>query len=144
MKQLNNQSKKIFSLIMKKMEKRPYIRLESAEFMPITVEIVNRFITTEAGEAALYSITHYHEQNGVSLRDPQMCFLVIDCRIEPQEFNKLIVIPQMFRQDSRGIHDESINIENNIIVSYQPSIQHDQCLFANQWLQNIQQQGFLK
>lgn len=144
MKRLNKQATRVFISLLEKLGNRPFIRLESTGFMPLTMEVINKFITTEAGEATLYSVCHYHEENGVSMRDPEMCFLTVDCREQPQDLTKILIIPQRFRQDSRGIDEEGINIENNIIISYWPGYQHDHCHFANQWLVNIQQQGFLQ
>ncbi|MGN7820653.1 hypothetical protein HGH92_23520 [Chitinophaga varians] len=144
MKKISQQATEIFSQILEKLGTQSHVKLESSGFMPLTVEVLNRFITTAAGEGTIYSLCHYYEMNGDLMRDPEMCFLVVDCRKEPTDFKNLHVCPQMFQQDSFPLYEESIEIENNTVVAFWPGYQHQHCLFANQWLKNIQQQGFLK
>ncbi|MBS0027102.1 DUF6908 domain-containing protein [Chitinophaga hostae] len=144
MKKLNHQATKTFSEILKRLGTREYVKIETYQFMALTVEVLNTLITTECGEAKLVSLCHYHQEDGVSKRDPEMRFIVVDGRSDPKEIKKLVVIPQMFRQDNRGINQDSINLENDVIVSYWPDLQLDHTLCANQWLANIQKQGFLK
>jgi hypothetical protein len=144
MKKINQQATKVFSQILEKLGTRSHIKLESSGFMPLTVELLNRYITTAVGEGTLYSLCHYYELNGDLMRDPEMCFLVVDCRKEPTDYKNLHICPQMFQQDNRGMYEESMEIENNTVKAFWPGYQHQHCIFANFWLQNIQQQGFLK
>ncbi|ASZ13738.1 hypothetical protein KTO58_05495 [Chitinophaga pendula] len=144
MRKLNQAATKIFSEILKRLGNMEYIKIEAKQFMPLTVELLDTMITTESGEAKLISLCHYHQEATVIQRDPEMRFIVIDGRTASKEIKRLVIIPQMFRQDNTGINQDSIIIENNVITRYWPALQVDHTLCANQWLANIQQQGYLK
>jgi hypothetical protein len=144
MKMINKNATKIFCRLLKKLGGRVYIKLLSEGYMPLTIECVLENIKTPFGEAALYSLCHYFEQNGDLMRDPEMCFLVVDNRRESNQYDLIGIYPQMYRMDGLGLDRESIRIENGKMVSFRAFMQRDHAIFACSWLKNIRQQGFLK
>ena len=144
MKKLNEQSTKIFSRLLKKLNGKDHIKLHSEGFMPLTIEKLDTNISTLSGKATTYSLTHYYEQNGDLMRDPEMVFIVVDNRTDGNDYTALEIYPQMYQQDNLGLFEQSIIIENNTIKSFIKTWQHSHCNFANHWLKNINQQGFLK
>nr|WP_147420451.1 hypothetical protein [Sphingobacterium detergens] len=101
-------------------------------------------IETPWGNACQFSLCHYYEQNFDLMQDPEMCFLVIDNRGDfKADFDKLKVIPYMFQQANLGIYQDSIIIEDSKLTKFLRRQQKDQTEFANMWLVNIREQGFL-
>lgn len=144
MKKLNKQATKIFSRLLRKLNNQDHVKLLSDGFMPLVIEKLQEGIQTVYGRATQYSLTHYYEQNGDAMRDPDMCFLVIDLREDLKNEEHLFIFPILFQQDNLGLYEESVVIENNKVTSYKPVWQKAHCTFANQWLLNIKHQGFLK
>ena len=105
-------------------------RYYSGEYMPLVVEKLY-----EDGDATVYSLTHYGEQNGDAMRDPDM-ELKIDHAAGTVE-------PLTFRNDYMGIFDQ-VYITRNGQKLYSPRLRTDLDGFLWQWLKNIQEQGFLK
>ncbi|OJW01952.1 MAG: hypothetical protein BGO52_00265 [Sphingobacteriales bacterium 44-61] len=126
------------------MKEQESIQLTSEGYMPLTIERLTANIETGTGKGTLYSLCHYYEQNGDLMRDPEMCFIVVDNRSHPQEYEAIEIYPQLFRQDSSDQFDECIRIENNRVTSYIKVWQQGQCSVAAIWFKNLQQQGFLK
>lgn len=94
--------------------------------------------------AGLYSLSHYFVQNGDLMADPEMCFIVVDNRRETKEYELTFIVPYMYHVASAAIYEESIIIENRIIPDrYIRPMQLRHAAFANQWLENVRQQGFL-
>lgn len=143
MQKLNHQATAIFCRLLKKLNGQQHMKLHSDGFMPLTMERIKENIITIFGKGTLYSLCHYYEQNGDLMRDPEMCFIVVDNRLEKKDFNAVGIYPQMYRLDSLGLDEESIAIENGAIASYIKIWQKGQCSFANVWLKNIREQGFL-
>lgn len=114
-------------------------------YMPLTIEHIGQYISTPYGLADQYSLCHYYEQNGDLMQDPEMCFLVIDHRETfSDDHFKLKIAPYMFQQASLGIYQASVRMVSSIATVFHFKMQKEQTLFANQWLRNIDQQGFLK
>jgi len=105
-------------------------RYEAPGYMPLVVERLY-----EDGAATVYSLTHYGEQNGDAMRDPDM-ELKIDHAAGTVE-------PLTFRNDYMGIFDQ-VYITRNGQKLYSPRLRTDLDSFLWQWLKNIQDQGFLK
>jgi hypothetical protein len=144
MKKLNQQATRIFCQLLDKMGIETYIRLTSDDFMPLVMEQIGELIQTPYGIGQCYSLSHSYEQNGDLMRDPEMVFIVVDNRKETKDYHLIGVYPQMYQQDNLGLYEESVCIENNTVTTYKSMWQAGHCSFANQWLQNIKQQGFLK
>jgi hypothetical protein len=143
MRKINQQSTKIFCRLMAQLDSNNHVKLYSEGFMPLVLEMVAENIQTPFGRAKLYSLAHYYKQNGDMMRDPEMCFVVIDSRKEKNDFENIFIFPQMFRQDNLGIYEESILISENKITGCKKRWQDSHCHFTNTWLKNISQQGFL-
>jgi len=112
--------------------------------MPLSVEIIDDNIETPFGLAKLVSIAHYYKQNGDMMCDPEMVFLVVDNRKGETDYGGIYIYPQMYQQDSLGVFEESMVIKNRTLTACKHHWQDGHCGFANLWLKNILQQGFLK
>jgi hypothetical protein len=144
MKKINEQATKIFCRLLQKLNDKQHVKIISDEFMPLTIERLEENILTSSGVATIYSLCHYFEQNGDLMREPEMCFLVIDNRKDFNDYQAIEIYPQMYQYDNLGLFEESICVENHQIKSYIKVWQHAHCSFANIWLRNIKMQGFLK
>ena len=144
MYKLNKPTTKVFIALLNKLGDKDYLKLQSEGFMPLTMEKIAAGVETPFGEAFLISLSHYYEQNGDLMRDPEMVFIVVDKREYPKDFENLFVYPQMYQQDNLGICEESIRIEGNRLTTFISRWQQAHTGFANQWLCNIKAQGFLQ
>ncbi len=143
MKTLNVNSAKIFCLLLAKMNSKQHLKIENEPFMPLTIEHIGDAYNSEA---KLYSLCHYYVQLGELMQDPEVCFIVVDGRgDETETYEKVQITPYSFRQANIGIDDESIifNENDGIVKNCDDDMQHEQAEFAEQWLTNIWQQGFL-
>ena len=95
--------------------------------MSVSVECINE---VEAGK--IYSVTHYYEQNGDLMSDPDMTFLKA---VSTGDY-----FPLTFRQDNLGIDQDSVVWKDGKITGIRPKMQSDMTTFANQWLMNIKDQ----
>jgi hypothetical protein len=144
MKKINEQSTRIFCSLLKKLNQEQYIKITVDGFMPLTMELLEIKIAAPFGVATLYSLCHHYVQNGDLLRDPEMCFLVVDKGTNFNDHHAVEIYPQMYQLDNLGIYEESICIENGSVKSFIKLWQWAHCNFANIWLNNIKHQGFLK
>ena len=81
----------------------------------------------------LVSVTHYGEQNGDSMRDPEMLF-----RIEGD-----LWLPYSFQNDYTGTYQEVYETGENGQEMFRPKLQSSLTSFAATWAKNIRDQGFL-
>jgi hypothetical protein len=139
MNQLNNKSTYIFSKLLKKLGDNDHVKIEVKGFMPLTLEFLHN-VKTITGQGKLYSLLHSYIQNGDLMRDPEMCFIVVT----DAETNTTLIYPQMYQQDSLGLYEESVHINDGKVTGSIPIWQASHCSFANIWLKNILAQGFLK
>lgn len=142
MKTLDKDSTKIFCLLLDKMKGNQHLKIENEPFMPLTIEHIG---DAYGGEAKLYSLCHYYVQFGDLMADPEVCFIVVDHRDDQTEaYEEVQVTPYSFKQANMGIDDESISFnENDVIKKCNDDMQHEHAEFAELWLKNIGQQGFL-
>ena len=103
-------------------------RFESEGYMPLVIEKLYA-----DGTATVYSLTHYGEQNGDAMRDPDMELKV--------DFDAGTVEPLTFRNDYLGIFQE-VYINRDGKRMYSPRLRTDLDDFLWHWLQNIEAQGF--
>lgn len=111
----------------KKIDNRPGV------FMAVCVEFLN---STSNGD--LFSVTHYFEQNGDLMSDPDIVFL----RGQNNRFS-----PVSFQQDSMGIYQESVTFAcGGGIESFDFELQKSLASFTATWMENIadQQQLIIK
>lgn len=143
METLNKKATIVFAQLMDKM-KEGYLKIVNDPFMPLTMERIGYNIQTPWGAAELYSLCHYYKQNGDLMQAPEMCFVAVDQRGEfKTDYEKIKVVPYMYQQADLGIYEESAIFENSTLAKFRRKVQKDHAMFANLWLGNIQQQGFL-
>lgn len=141
MKHLNDNSTRIFCLLMDKMGKTDYLKIENEPYMPLSIERIGEAYNNEAG---VFSLSHSYAQNGDLMRDPEVCFIVVDHREETEpKAGEVQITPYSFRQDNLGLFEESMFVRNGVIILCHDSAQHEQTEFADEWLNNIELQGFL-
>ena len=103
---------------------------ESAGYMDLVIENLQ---TTDSNGYPIYSISHYGEQNGDLMADPDM-----EIAVNHAEGR---IIPRTFQNDYIGIYQEVFRMQNGNRV-YSPSLLRDLDGFLWQWLKNIADQGF--
>jgi len=144
MKTLNKNSNIIFCALLKKLDGNQHLKIDNDGFMPLTIERIGESIITPYGLASHYSLCHYYEQSGDLMKDPEMCFIVVDQRLDDtQNYKKVKIIPSLFQQDNLGLFQESVLIIGNVTKKFAPQMNADHAAFANIWLANIKSQGFL-
>ena len=142
METLNKFSTKIYCELIDKMQGKQHLKIINEPFMPLTIERIGH-IYWENGE--LVSLCHYYQQNGDLMQDPEMCFVMVDQREKDKTaYDKVMIVPYLYQQANLGIYQESMLFKNNVVVHCDTDLQAEQTNFANQWLQNIVQQGFLR
>ena len=97
-------------------------------FMSVSVERVGSI-----SWGPLFSVTHYYEQNGDLMSDPDMVFL----QGASGKF-----YPISYQQDGLGIYQEVIaeTDEDGKVLKYRPKLSKELATFANQWMRNIKDQ----
>ncbi|WP_286920419.1 DUF6908 domain-containing protein [Flavobacterium sp. UBA4197] len=144
MKTLNTKAKTIFCELIDKMESLDHLKITNEPMIPLVIEYLHVNISTPIGIGKQYSLCHYFKQNGDQMQDPEMCFIVVDNRTQTNcNIDLVSIVPYMFQQASGGIYQESIFFENFKIAEINHKIQRDHTLFADFWLSNIQQSGYL-
>jgi len=143
MKNLDINSTRIFARLIEKMNGRSFIRLFNSPYMPLSVECMGGNFPTVWGMGHFYSLAHHFSQNGDVMYDPEMCFLVVDNRENPEETGALFVVPCSFQNSSLGIYEESISFMSSNVGLYLPKLHQAHLAFAKLWLKNIELQGFL-
>ena len=106
--------------------------------MPLTIEGIG----TGPRNLPAVSVTHYGEQNGDLMRDPEMCF-----ELQIQDGQIVALMPYYYRNDYMGIEEQSVSEgqrsqdgEQTIRVHLKQIRQHGK--FARLWDRNLKQQGF--
>ena len=107
-----------------------HVRFLAGGYMPLVVENLGY---TFRG-AAVYSITHYGEQNGDAMRDPDMELAI--------NHEAGTVEPLTFRNDYMGMYQEVYKRDNDGRLLYSPRLRTSLDDFLWQWLKNIIEQGF--
>ena len=145
MKTLNQDSTKIFCALLDRMTGGQHLSIENEPFMSLTIEKIGENVDTYWGDACLYSLCHYYMQNFDPMQDPEMCFIMVDKReADTTAWDKVKIIPYIYQQANLSIYEEIITFKGNEIDKYDRTLQLQHVIFANQWLQNIQAQGFLR
>ena len=144
MKKLNLTTTRVFSALLKTVAGNDYKKLISEGFMPLTIEKLDDALVTPWGVGTSYSLCHYYEQNGDLMRDPEMLFIVVDNRKEACDYENLHIYLKMYQQDNLGIYEESIAIAAGRATTYIRAWQAAHTHFAQRWLSNIKEQGFLE
>ena len=143
MKKLNKKTSQIFCQLIDHLH-NGYRKYTSDGFMPLSVERINEGINTPYGTANEYSLCHYYDQNGELMQDPEMCFWVVDKRtVHHNGMEWVAVYPISFTQANLGKYERSAWVtEEGIALKL--VMQADHAEFAQMWLNNIKNQGFLQ
>ncbi|MEO8171457.1 MAG: hypothetical protein ABI581_00185 [Sediminibacterium sp.] len=144
MKKIHQNATRIFCQLLSKLGEHTKCKLEPKGFMPIVIEQLEENIQTPMGKGKLISVAFYHQQDEKTLHDPEICFIVVDNRTDCKQYDKISIYPQLYRQDSLSLYEESICLAAGKITSCKPVWQAGHIKFANQWLQDLKQLGFLK
>jgi hypothetical protein len=110
-----------------------YLKLEQKDYMPLVLERL---------EPHVISLSHYYQQNGDLMADPDITFLVRP----PVDHQKLLLFPLTYRLDGLGLNQELafLNDQRDQIHSFKSRSMADVASFCNQWAINLQaQQWFL-
>ncbi len=139
MQVLNQQAFLIFSKLIAMLGTEQYIKLESAPYMPLHFECVGDMRSGQ-GVSNIYSLMYSYLQNGDLMRDPEMCFLHFD----NSGSNRIQgVVPYSYSLDALGLYEESVMFRSWHQMEVRQQLQQKHTLFANQWLVNIMEQGFI-
>ena len=104
---------------------------KSAGYMDLIIE--NLCYTDHAGNA-VYSISHYGEQNGYLMADPDMTIAV--------DKKNRAIIPRTYQNDYMGLYHQVFKMIGGRLM-YSQRLLTDLDAFLWQWLQNIESQGFV-
>ena len=110
-----------------------YLKIENPPYMALVIEAV-----PEPGPLGLpaISVAHYGEQNGDLMRDPEMCFELIE------RGGNLAPDPYYWRNDCMGSEQWSRNlVDGRYVVLLDLHQLHE--LFAEVWDGNLRSQGFV-
>lgn len=96
-------------------------------FMAVSVEHIG---LTNMGP--VFSVTHYYQQNGDLMCDPDMTFL----QGEKGQF-----WPLSFQNDGVAVYEESVEFgDDGNPVRFNAGLQRKHAEFADQWMKNIKEQ----
>ena len=110
-----------------------YLKIDNDPYMELVIEALD-----ESGPMGLpaLSVTHYGEQNGDAMRDPEMCFeLGLAGGAHLSAF--------YYRNDYLGVEQWSRNIVRSNYV-HLVSLHEQHQRFAKTWDNNLHLQGFAK
>ncbi len=139
MKALNKLQTKLFGHMIEGLNDKETSRRIGGEigggqpFMPVSIEFLY-----EGKLGKVYSVSHYYEQNGDLMSDPDVTFIILKTDEK--------IYPMTFRQDNLGIDDVFMLIDSDGNLKYKKHQQKDLGVFCNQWILNIkvQQPEFFK
>lgn len=140
---LNQNSTTNFISLIEKMNDKLSLKINSDFTLPLTIEKLADNITSIYGIGIQFSLTHSFLQNGLNMKCPQMCFVAFGLNDISEEKDVPIIIPYLFQQDKIRLYQESLKFRGNELIGYNASANISHVNFANQWLDNIDQQGFL-
>ena len=106
------------------------IRCKSSGYMDLSIE---KLYYSDPYGNPVYSFTHYGEQNGDAMRDPDMEFSV--------NRETETIIPLSFRNDYVGVYHQVIQMRNGKQM-YSSRMLKDLDDFLWRWCKNIIAQGF--
>ena len=146
MKNLNKSATATFKKLIEGLEyntetegKKSHRRIENGSWMPLSIEIIDK---TPNGQKIIM-LCHYGEMNGDLMADPEMNFLVSPSgeTVCPIYFRNDYTTLAGFGGEKPSVFD---NDENYTRYTINKAMQADQTQFANVWMKNIKEQGFLE
>jgi len=142
MKKLNQHSTKVFLKLLEKLGPNTRVQVYVANRLPLTFERIQT-VSTPEGHGTLFSLTYQYRQGKKEMREPQMCFILVDNRRMVHEPLAVSVYPQSYLQDSLDVLEESIRIERGKVVNVIDTWQLEHCRAGNILLKTIQEEGFV-
>ncbi|MDR2272035.1 MAG: hypothetical protein LBF27_14110 [Sphingobacterium sp.] len=140
---LNKKATIVFGELLNRLDEG-YLKIENDPYLPLVMENIGWDIGTPWGTADQYSLCQYYIQNCDLMQAPEMCFIVIDQRGDfKADYDKLKIIASMFQRANLEIYQESAIVENSKLTKFRRKQQKQHTEFANNWLINIREQGFL-
>jgi hypothetical protein len=115
---------------------RQHIRLEVEGFMPLAIEHLGP--SPHGAGLVLVSVTHYGEQNGDAMRDPDMVF-----DVNPETYEVGDWRPVSFRNDYVGSYQEAVFVRDGSVL-VRPGLVRELKSFARIWDSNLKEQGFVR
>jgi len=143
MEKINREATESFARLLEKLGNKTFIQLEAKGSLPLVIERLEEDIQTAFGLGTQYSLVHYFMVEDAYKADPEMCFIVIDNRVGYEDFDNLQIYPYYFRNDILPRDQESVIIHDNKVIAINENLQTDQKGYADSWLKNIAQKGFL-
>jgi hypothetical protein len=110
-----------------------WVRIENPPFMPLVIELLAELGPN--GHRAL-SIAHYGEQNGDTMRDPEICAEVV------VKNGAMKLWPYYFRNDYVGVERWNRRCDSDGSIFCRPRETRDLERFMELWDANIHDQGF--
>lgn len=139
MKSINQQATIIFTSLIERLGNEQYIKLTSKGFMPLHFEFIGE-VVTNLGVCNAFSLMHSFVQNGDLMRDPEMCFLYFT---DDQDNLFKGIFPYTYQLDAIGVYQEAAHFHQFGYMDVDPGLQEKLSEFANLWLNNIKDQGFI-
>ena len=126
------------------MQGKDHLRIENIPFMTLTIEkLAHGVKLPNYNKGTIYSLAHYHIWNGDLMSDPEMRFVVITEEGSSHSNRNVQIIPCSFEQSDMVIYEESIIFNDQQGVEYNATLQNEHVEFAELWLANIKDQGYL-
>lgn len=104
------------------------IKIEVEGYMPLSIEWIGQGFR----RSDLISVMHWFMQNGDLMRDPDMVFATTG-----DDWTAI-----SYRQDSLGIYQEAIWQDEAGEIKMNLRLMNELADFAEQWSENLQEQGF--
>jgi hypothetical protein len=144
MQKMNQQATGVFDALALKTGWDTVKKFTAPEFMPLVMALIARGeVETPMGIGDLYSLAHYlPSDKGQRLHDPLMFFIAL--RDLTDQHIREIYPMSMMMEGNAAVSRKTIFLVDGKLVSVDDYWQHDQTRFANQWMKNIKQQGFLR
>jgi hypothetical protein len=138
MQSLDEEATAIFLELIGKLKGGQYTQLEAGRHMPLYFECVGHMVSGK-GQSNIYSMMHSFLEEGDLMRHPEMCFLHF------YENGDQIsgIVPYSYSLDSLGLYEESVVFRSWHQVEVNGQLHTKHVRFANQWLRNIKEQGYL-
>jgi len=137
MQSLNKTTTAIFQQLITLMNGKRHLKLDNSQgsFMPLIIEYLYSTVMADFS-VDVYSLSHYYEQNGDLIPDPDMQFAT-----RTSLNGELQIFPMTFQNALK--YDEALfqNADNK--WQYYKGLQKDLATFANMWLKNIKFQQSL-
>lgn len=125
---LNKRATRIFETLVDGLEPEQTRKLANGgeAFLPVTIERLTE---------STFSVTHYYEQNGDLVPDPDVQFW---------KCPKSGLVYPVAIQHATGHYTQTLVIKAGKIEGWRPRQHKDLCRFVNKWLENIRRQQDLK